>query len=248
MRGDMNEEALFAKTLEQVRKTARDQGNLISEEQVREAFSALKLEDAQLEMVYDYLRARKVGIGTPADPEDDLSDKEKNYLQNYLEQLAQLPSYSPGEKEAFTLSAMAGEKDARGKLIEIYLKDVVDIARLYTGQGVYLEDLIGEGNMALTLGVTLLGSAESQEEADGFLGRIIMEAMEEHIRENSDSADIHKRVRNRVNRVFLSARELSEELHRKVTVEELAQESGLSEKQIRDAVRFCGSQIEYLEL
>jgi len=34
----MNKEVLFAKTLEQVRKTAKEQGNCISEEQVKDAF------------------------------------------------------------------------------------------------------------------------------------------------------------------------------------------------------------------
>ena len=37
----MNKEVLFAKTLEEVRKTAKEQGNCISEEQVKEAFAEL---------------------------------------------------------------------------------------------------------------------------------------------------------------------------------------------------------------
>ncbi len=47
--------------------------------------------------------------------------------------------------------------------------------------------------------------------------------------------------------VLEAARSLSEELRRKVTVEELARETKLSEKVIRDAVRLSGHQIEYLE-
>ena len=47
----MNKEVLFAQTLEQVRKLAKEQGNTISEEQVREAFSTLGLSDEQLQMV-----------------------------------------------------------------------------------------------------------------------------------------------------------------------------------------------------
>lgn len=40
------------------------------------------------------------------------------------------------------------------------------------------------------------------------------------------------------------AADLSRELRRKVTVEELAGESGMSEELIRDAMRFCGYAIE----
>ena len=44
-----------------------------------------------------------------------------------------------------------------------------------------------------------------------------------------------------------AAKELSEELLKKVTVEELAGESGLSEEEIRDAVRISGQKIEEIE-
>lgn len=243
----MNREVLFAKTLEQVRKTAKEQGNCVSEAQVQEAFAPLSLDDDQLQLVFDYLVKHKIGIGEPVDLDDYLTDKEKNYLQNYLDQLALLPTYTSGQKEAFTLSAMAGEKEAQNKLIEVYLRDVVDIAKLYTGQGVFLEDLIGEGNMALAIGVTMLGSMETPAEAEGMLGKFIMDAMEEYIQENADQEKVDKHALDKVNKVLKKAKELSEDLHRKVTVEELAAETGMTEKAIRDAVRISGFQIEYIE-
>ena len=55
----MNKEVLFAKTLEEVRKTAKEQGNCISEEQVKEAFAELDLSGEQLQMVFDYLLKHK---------------------------------------------------------------------------------------------------------------------------------------------------------------------------------------------
>ena len=61
-----------------------------------------------------------------------------------------------GEKEAVTISAMAGDRDAQKRLIEIYIPKVVEVAKLYAGQGVFVEDLIGEGNLAVTIGVTQL--------------------------------------------------------------------------------------------
>ena len=45
----------------------------------------------------------------------------------------------------------------------------------------------------------------------------------------------------------LKARELAEELHRKVTPEELAEETGLSVRSIREAVRMSGNKIEDIE-
>lgn len=243
----MNQEVLFSQTLEQVRQHAADQGGWISEEDVQEAFAPLALSGEQLQMVYDYLVKQRIGIGAPVNPDDYLTEEEKNYLQNYLDELAALPGVSQGEKEAVTLSAMAGDPDAQSRLAVIYLPDVAEVARLYSGQGVPLEDLIGEGNLALSMGVSMLGALEHASEAQGMLGRMMMDAMEELIQEQRSTEDADQRMAERINRVLEAARSLSEELHRKVTVEELAQETKLSEKSIRDAVRLSGHQIEYLE-
>lgn len=243
----MNQEALFAQTLEQVKTAAADQGGWISEEDVQEAFAPMGLSGEQLQMVYDYLVKHKIGINAPVDLDDYLTEEEKNYLQNYLDELAALPERSAGEKEAITLSAMAGDPDAQSQLMVIYLPYAAEVARLYSGQGVPLEDLIGEGNLALTMGVTMLGALEHASEAQGMLGKMMMDAMEDLINEQQDTDKADRKMADRINKVLDAARELSEELHRKVTVEELVQETKLSEKAIRDAIRLSGHQIEYLE-
>lgn len=243
----MNRELLFAQTLEKVRGIAKEQGNCIMESQVQEAFAELNLSGEQLQLVYDYLLKHKVGINQPVNVDDYLSDEERNYLQDYLDELALLEPLSEGEKEAVTISAMAGDLDAQAKLIEVFLPEVVEIAKIYTGMGVFLEDLIGEGNVALTMGVSMLGCLEKPAEAQGMLAKMIMDAMEEFVAENADAKKADEKVADKVNKVMEKAKELSEELHRKVTVEELAAESRMSEKYIREAMRFSGNQIEYLE-
>ncbi len=242
-----NQEILFAKTLESVRKQAKEQGGFIEKEQVEAAFGELKLSQEQLELVFDYLKKHKIGIGAPVDLDEYLSEEEVDYLEEYKKELALLPVVTDGQKEAITLSAMAGEKDAQNALINVYLPQVVEVAKLYTGQGVYLEDLIGEGNVALAMGVTMLGCLEHAKEAEGMLIKMVMDAMEESISENVAEADKDKKIVDKVNKVAKKAKELSEELHRKVTVEELAAETGMSFKAIYDALRFSGDSIEEIE-
>ena len=244
----MNKELLFAKTLEKVKDIAKDQGNCISEEQVQKEFEVLGLNNDQLQMVYDYLVKHKIGIGQPVNIDDYLSEEEKNYLQTYLDEIAALPQVSAGEKEAITLSAMAGDPDAQGRLTEIYLPDVVEIAKLYTGQGVLLEDLIGEGNVAVAIGVTMLGCLENASEAQGMLGKMIMDAMEEYIQETASNEKADQKIVDKVNKVMDAARELSDELKRKVTIEELMQETGMSRNKIMEAIRFSSNNIEYIEV
>lgn len=244
----MNKELLFAKTLERVKEIAKDQGNCISEEQVQKEFEVLGLNNDQLQMVYDYLIKHKIGIGQPVNIDDYLSDEEKDYLQTYLDEIAGLPQVSEGEKEAITLSAMAGDPDAQGRLTEIYLPDVIEIAKLYTGQGALLEDLIGEGNVAVAIGVTMLGCLENASEAQGMLGKMIMDAMENYIEETASNEKADQKIVDKVNKVLDVAKELSDELKRKVTVEELMQETGMSRSKIMEAIRFSGNNIEYIEV
>lgn len=243
----MKQEVLFAKKLEEVRALASEQGGFVKQQQVLEIFDPLGLSDDQLQLVFDYLLKHKVGIDKPLDVDDFLTDEEKNYLELYLEEIAAFPKYSDGEVQAYTISAMAGDVDAQNKLVEMNLGAVVDIAKLYAGQGVLLEDLIGEGNVALASSVTLLGSMEDPKEVQGLLGRMIMNAMEEYISENTKNHEADQKIADKVNKVMEKAKELSEDLNKKVTVEELCAETGLSEKTVRDAIRVSGNAISYIE-
>lgn len=240
----MNRELQFAEKLEEVKKKAGKQGGFISEDEVKEAFLELSLTKEQLKMVFDYLKQHKIGIGEPVNLDDYLSEDEADYLEAYLEQLQELPEASEGEKEAVTLSAMAGDADAQKRLIQIFLPYVAQVAKLYAGQGVFLEDLIGEGNIALTIGVTMLGALEHAAEAQGMLGKMMMDAMEDFIAQNTEEAKKDKRLVDKVNKVADKANELAQDLHRKVTVDELVQETGMSRQFILDAIRISGDKIE----
>ena len=247
MSKDVNKEVLFGKTLTAVKKKAKEQGNVISEKEVEEAFRDLELDREQLAMVYDSLKNNKIGIGEEVDSDAYLEEEDKNFLEIYLEELKALPAVSEGEKLAVTLSAMAGDISAKKQLITFYLPEAAQLAKLYAGQGVLLEDLIGEANVALTVGVEMLGALEKAEEVPGMLGKMMMDAMENSIGEVADSEEAGKAVAEKVNRVADAAKELSEDLRRKVTVEELAEETQISQEDIREAVRLSGRKIEEIE-
>lgn len=242
----MDREVLFAKTLEEVKELAKEQGNCISKEQIDEAFAALGLGEEQLVLVADYLKKHKIGIGEPVNLDDYLTQEEISYLDTYFEELQRIEELSEGEKEAVTLSAMAGDPQAQARLTEVYLPQVAEIAKLYGGQGVYLEDLIGEGNVALAAGVTMLGCLEHAGEVQGMLGKMIMDAMEAYVENSRNAAGTNQKVADKVNKVADRAKELAETLQRKITVEELAAETDLTMHTILEAVRMSGDHIEYI--
>lgn len=205
-------------------------------------------DDKQLEMVYDYLKNQKIGIGEPLPLEDYLSEEEIK-LSGLLsgKPFALLEELTEGEREAVTLSAMAGDMDAKQKLIEIYLPQVVDLSKLYAGQGALLEDLIGEGNVALTMAVEMLETASNAAEAQGMLGSMIMEAMENYITVNVQEKETGNKMAEKVNQVADQAKELAESLGRKVTIQELADETGMTLYEIKEAVQFSGDSIEDID-
>lgn len=243
----MEKEILFAKTLEKVKRQAKEQGNVISKEEVEEAFSQLEFDGKQLEMVYEYLTKHGIGLDKAPEAEEYLAEDERDFLAFYMEELSQLEELTDGEKQAVTLSAMAGDIGAKKQLITLYLPQAADMAKLYAGQGVGMEDLIGEANLALANGVDLLGALEHASEVSGMLGKLMMDAMEACIAENGRSDDAGKAAADKVNQVADAAKELSKELLRKVTKEELAAETGLLIEEIEEAVRLSGKKIEEIE-
>lgn len=243
----MNQELAFAKKLEEIRKLAKEQGNILSKEQIETAFAEIDISKEQLEPVFAYLKSKNIGIGEPVEIEEVLSREDKDYLTEYLEALKEIPALSAGEKRAYAMAAIAGDAKGKEQMINLFLPQVVDIAKLYSGQGVLLEDLIGEGNVALTGGVEMLGCLEDPEEVDGMLGKMIMDAMEEYIAENSEAKKVDMKIVDKVNNISDQAKELAEALQRKITVEELAAETGIDEEEIREAIKFSGNKIEYFE-
>ncbi len=241
----MKREVVFAKKIEEIRKLAKEQGNVLRKEQIEETFAEIEITKEQLEPVYAYLKSKNIGIGEPVDVEEQLSREEKDYLAEYLNSLLELPELSDGEKRAYSMAAMAGESEGKLKIMNAFLPQVVDIAKLYSGQGVLLEDLIGEGNVALAAGVEMLGCLEEPEEVDGMLGKMIMDAMEEYIAENTKAGKADRQIVEKVNHILDMAKELAESLQRKITVEELAAETGMEPEEIEEAIRFSGNKIEY---
>ena len=243
----MNQELEFAKKIEELKELAKIQGNVVSKGQVEAAFEEIGMESAQLGLVYEYLKEKKIGIDEKVDLDEYLSGEEADYLNMYMESLKELEERSEGEKTAMYIGAMAGDIDAKKAVIEIMLPDIVDMAKLYTGQGVLIEDLIGEGNVAVSVGVDMLGALETPDEVPTALAQMAMNAMEELIGEELDNRKVDEKMVAKVNKVADAARELAQDLGRKVSVEELAAEGAFSKKAIEDAIRFSGRKIEDIE-
>lgn len=241
----MNENEFIA-ALTALKDSAKDQGGVLTWEEIEEVFEAIKLplNDERKALIEDYLKNNHIGIGEAVDPDAYLSESERNYLEEYLSEIKELADISDGEKRAVMIAALAGEADAKNRLMEIMLPSVADIAKLYTGFGVDIADLIGEGNVALTMAMEMFDCVEGPDDLESFIATQAMNAMEEFIKDNTDVKKSDDKMLAKINKIADKAKELSADLGREVSPQELAEETGLSLKSIMDAMLITGDKIE----
>ena len=254
----MNEQELFKEQLSILRELAEEQGGVISTEDIKEAFSDMELSEEQLQLILNYIREKtKMKIGTsgeepdvtPADVNKSgrLSERDSAYLEKYLKEIENLPTLTDGQKRAFLMSAMNGDSVAKEQLVMGTIPQIVDFARIYAGNGVFVEDLIGEGNVALMMAMDVIEQEENPDEAQQMIATMIMSAMEELVREDSQSKDAFETWAERANEVLDKAKELSEDLMRKITVDELCREAEFDREFVLEVLDLTNGAIEYIE-
>ncbi|MBO5951081.1 MAG: RNA polymerase sigma factor RpoD/SigA [Fibrobacteraceae bacterium] len=75
--------------------------------------------------------------------------KEKDIYFQYLKDISKYPLLTVAEEKILLKEVAKGNKAALNKLVRSNLKFVVNIANLYKGQGLDVNELINEGNMGL---------------------------------------------------------------------------------------------------
>lgn len=238
------DEKNFRKALSEIKDLASLQGGFVSEMQISECLP--EITEEQKPLVFDFLKQSGIGINEPLVTGEDAPAE--GYLKFYLEELEDIARVDETMKTLLLRDALQGDQAAKEKVINAYLPMVLDIAKLYAGQGVDMEDLIGEGNVALTAAVGNLECVETPEEADALIGKLIMNAMEAYVGIENDEEQMMEQVLTDTARVLEKAKQMAEDLLRKVTVEELSGESGISKEEILQAAEIAKECADYIEL
>lgn len=244
----MSEQSEFIKRIGELTELAEEQENVIFDEQIDAIFPEAAEDSEKRKVLLDYLKEKRIGVNEKMDSDDLMTEDEKNYLDFYIEDIKGSTDLNPGEREAFRLAAIHGDEKAAQIVLKDYLLNVIDIAKLYAGQGVLIEDLIGEANIALVMNLENLGALEKASEVDGFFGKICMDTMQDMIAARMDEMSEGEKMVKKVEKVSKEAKALAALLGRKVTVEELAQESKMSVNYINNALKLCGNKIEEIEI
>lgn len=242
----MDEKKLFIERMDKLIKYGRENGNFVTKADVDSYFGEITLTEDQKQLIYNFLYDSKIGVDEPFDFDEILDEEDVDFLQMYIDELENIKKYSNKEKFSIIDEFVSGNDGLKDKLIESYLWDVVECAKLYSGGGVTIEDLIGEGNVALAFTVDSLDKRSSAKELDGFITDCIMSAMEELLYDDNNEASKINTWAENANEVLEKAKELAQTLGRNVTIPELCQFGDFDEDFLREVLQITGG-IEIIE-
>lgn len=239
----MEGRAEFLNKLSGLVTVAKGQGNQITIDEVKSYFSETGLTEEQLELVFDYLLTQKVVVKgyikmtEAAEETVTYTEEEESYLKEYMNDLQAFKKAADGEREVLFQKLLGGEASAKNRLTEIYLTEVVEIAKEMYHPEIFLGDLIQEGNVGLILGLDMVGDGETAHET---VINQIRQCMQMLIEEHTEVKNRDKKMVEKVIMLDESIKSLTEELGRKVTIDELAVYMGMTEDEIEDILHLMG--------
>ena len=141
----------------------------------------------------------------------------------YLEDLGGIAGLSPEEEARLAALLLAGDKEAFERLTEVKLALAMEIAGTYAGRGIAELDLIQEANMLL---MEALYDYEDGD-LDRFLAERIRSGLDALVVGEFEFEGMSEKLAEQANELLTASNELSEELGRPATMEELAEHLGM---------------------
>ena len=243
----MEARAEFLKKLNGMVAVAKSQGDQITIDEVKKYFADTGLTEEQLEMVFDYLLAQKVVVkgyikmAESVEEKYTYTEEEEAYLKEYQNDLKAFQEERQGERDMLFQKLLAGDATVKNRLTEIYLQGVVEIAKEMYHPEIFLGDLIQEGNVGLILGLDMLVDVDT---AHNTIVNQIKQCIQMLIEEYTEVKSRDNKMVEKVAMLDESIKALTEELGRKVTIDELAVYMGLTEEEIDDILRLMGEDSE----
>ena len=238
----------FLNKLNELVGIAKEKEQKITIEEVKTHFEDMKLTEQQFESVFDYLLAQKVVVQgyfkmPVEEPEEEItySEEEEAYLAEYLQDLQMFQEEMDGERDELFTKVLQKDEKAKSRLTEIYLKEVVEIAKEMYQPEIFLGDLIQEGNVGLILGMDMLADVATAHQV---IVEQVKSNMQAFIGEHTELRQRDKKMVEKVNQLDEGIKALTEELGRKVTIDELAVYMGMTEEEINDILRLMGEESE----
>ena len=225
----------------------------ITYEQLAEELKGLEVDSDSLDDLYNFLVDNNIEITsddtepTGDDEEDgglvDLEDlalskdiKINDPVRMYLKEIGRINLLTSDEEYEYALRAEQGDEYAKKMLAESNLRLVVSIAKRYVGRGMLFLDLIQEGNIGL------MKAVDKYDPSKGFKFSTyatwwIRQAITRAIADQARTIRVPVHMVETINKLARVQRQLTQELNREPTDEEIAKKLGISIDKVREVYK-----------
>lgn len=243
----MSDRLEFRGKLQGILELAESQEKKITLEEVETYFEEEQLSREQIDLVCDYLLSQKVAVSgyekmggillsgpkqveAQEEPCPILTEEEQRYVESYLEELGEMKAGS--------------EEEAR---LLYYFPKVVELAVKLNRSQVFIGDVIQEGNVSLMLALKESDSRNDRELEEQEIMDQVRAGMLALVEEQTEVKRQDKKMVEQVSELDETIQSMSEEMGRKVAVDEVAEKLGISEAQIADILKLAGEEIDSAE-
>ena len=244
----MREIKSFEERKEELVKLGKESG-FITYEQLANVLKGLELDSDSLDELYNVFSENNIAVVSEEDAnkggeskqdeiilDDDILTKDLNIndpVRMYLKEIGQIKLLTMEEELELADRIMAGDQEAKTILAEANLRLVVSIAKRYVGRGMLFLDLIQEGNIGL------MKSVEKFDVGKGFKFSTyaswwIRQAITRAIADQARTIRVPVHMVETINKLARIQRQMTLELNREPSEEELAEKMGTSVEKIRE--------------
>ena len=165
--------------------------------------------------------------------EEEVTDEDSvdNAIRQYLSEIGRYPLLTAEQEMKIAQRVAVGDMEAQRQLVEANLRLVVSIAKRYNNQGIFLLDLVQEGNLGL------IRAAQKFDPSRGFRFSTyatwwIRQAISRAVAEHTRTIHIPVHVVELIYKIKRISRHLYQELGRDPAPEEIAQAARLTKERV----------------
>ena len=241
----MNEIKTFDERKEELVNLGKESG-YVTYEMLAEALKGLELDADSLDDLYNTLTEN--GIDIVSDSDDTQTDASKLLLTDneltkdlnindpvrmYLKEIGQIRLLTLPEELELADRIEQGDEEAKNTLAEANLRLVVSIAKRYVGRGMLFLDLIQEGNMGLMKAVEKFDVSKGYKFST-YATWWIRQAITRAIADQARTIRVPVHMVETINKLARVQRQLTLELNREPSEDEIAEKMGTSVEKVRE--------------
>lgn len=244
----------FQEKLRNICELGKQNGNMLTHEQIREHFASTDLETSQMLKVLQYLKLQGImieGDTAPVETEEvgeteteskgtstPLTSEEEAYLKDYLAEVSNGKEVSPEMLHTLFENLADGDAIAEAALTSIYLPVAANMAADMNCTEIQLADLIQEANVVL---LTALSDPETERKDDAWLRLQLRKGIIAAIEEQTQQKFQDECLVTKVEKLESAVKDLTDDDgENRFTIDELAVILDMNVDEIRDILRLTG--------